>query len=370
MPSSENVSSNQNYSFVDRLIHRIAFIHPMVQRSLGGIEADIFKSDLQPAKIDRPTFVTGLPRAGTTLMLESFYSTQTYATFTYRNMPFLLAPLLWEKLSGGFQKKGELQERAHRDGMEISFDSPEAFEEVLWLNFFHDRYVDEAHLNCIPQQWITSEFVEFFEATIKKLLVVNQQKNPSGSKVNSLRYLSKNNANVSRLESIKAVFPSSVIVVCVRDPVTHVHSLISQHQRFLNMHDDDNFSKDYMRWIGHYDFGGNFKPLKVSDEVVSPSNVAQLTPAYWLRYWIEVYRKVMESSVKPIIVCYETLNEKPQDTLTYIAELAEVQNSSAFIQNHTNIRGISNKQSALDVPIELLNEAYDIYEALKIRSCR
>ena len=55
----------------------------------------------------------------------------------YKDMPFILAPNLWSKLS--FNKKNiDLVERAHGDGIRVSVESPEAFEEVFWMTF--DEY--------------------------------------------------------------------------------------------------------------------------------------------------------------------------------------------------------------------------------------
>ena len=83
---------SSNYRFVDRALHYFAFGAPFVQKVLCEFE-----------------------------------------TLTYRDMPFILAPLLWDKISRPLRKAGEKVERAHGDGMMVSFDSPEAFEEVVWL---------------------------------------------------------------------------------------------------------------------------------------------------------------------------------------------------------------------------------------------
>ena len=39
-------------------------------------------------------FITGLPRSGTTSLLNFLYSSNQYASLTYRNMPFVLSPNL------------------------------------------------------------------------------------------------------------------------------------------------------------------------------------------------------------------------------------------------------------------------------------
>jgi len=88
--------------------------------------------DVDDVEVEAPIFITSLPRAGTTILLAALNSVPQLATHLYRDMPFVMAPLLWSRLSGRFRKQAVLQERAHGDGIAIGYDSPEAFEEVIW----------------------------------------------------------------------------------------------------------------------------------------------------------------------------------------------------------------------------------------------
>ena len=58
-------------------------------------------------------------------------------------MPFILAPLLWERVSKGFRKPTGLKERAHGDGLVVGYDSPEAFEEVLWRTYWPQKFTPQ-----------------------------------------------------------------------------------------------------------------------------------------------------------------------------------------------------------------------------------
>ena len=104
---------SNNYSFVDRALHYFAFGAPFVQKVLCELENDLFKRELEEVVSSNEVFVTGMPRAGTTLVLELLYGTGEFETLTYRDMPFILAPLLWDKISGPLRKAGEKVERAH-----------------------------------------------------------------------------------------------------------------------------------------------------------------------------------------------------------------------------------------------------------------
>ena len=81
-------------------------------------------------------FVTSLPRVGTTLLLDVLSALPAFASHTYRHMPFVLCPILWDRISSGFRKEAELDEREHGDGIMIGYDSSEAFEEIIWMAFW------------------------------------------------------------------------------------------------------------------------------------------------------------------------------------------------------------------------------------------
>ena len=49
-------------------------------------------------------------------------------------MPFLFSPNMWGKLRSAFKYQiDEETERAHRDGIKIDINSPEALEEPIWM---------------------------------------------------------------------------------------------------------------------------------------------------------------------------------------------------------------------------------------------
>ena len=87
--------SSSDYTLIDKALHTVAFLHPMVQRVLCDIENDIFRNKYAKYHVRRPVFVAGMPRAGTTLLLDLLYLTQEFVTYTYRHMPFILSPLLF-----------------------------------------------------------------------------------------------------------------------------------------------------------------------------------------------------------------------------------------------------------------------------------
>ena len=130
------------------------------------------------------------------------------------------------------------------------------------------------------------------------------------------RYLSKNNNNLLRLHSLAKAFPDSVILIPVRDPRDHALSLLNQHKRFL---DSDAFTRDYMGWLGHYEFGATHRPL-AWDGAVAAGDPQSLD--YWLSQWIAAHQRIeaLDRVHKNIqLVPYHALMSDPASGLPWRA---------------------------------------------------
>lgn len=330
------MSYSGNYNAVDRALHRFAFASPVVQKVLAEVENDLFRKDLAGVKSLHEVFITGLPRAGTTLMLELLYGTGEFQAFTYREMPFILAPLLWSKLSRSFRKAGQKQERAHGDGMEISVDSPEAFDEVIWLTYLGKKIVARDRLVPMSREDVDEEFAEAMHNAVRKLLALAQQ---SGKAPSEWRYLSKNNANISRIDALPKIFPSSTTLVVFRNPLAHVSSLARQHERFSREHEDDKFSRDYMRWIGHFEFGGNFKPIDFDGSFIDSGIPSRIDKSFWLKYWIAGYSYVLERAADNVVfVNFDALLEEGGSLLERIAGRLAITNRDKLVGAAAHLR--------------------------------
>jgi hypothetical protein len=294
-----NDTFNVNYGKLDRLLHRVAFSTPAVQLTAADMEKAAFGKIYNGIKAEAPIFITSLPRAGTTLMLEVLHRFPAMATHTYRDMPFVMAPLLWARLSNSFKKDATLVERAHGDGMQVGFDSPEAFEEILWRTFYPEKY----HREGIAL-WAADDKNEearlFFVEHMQKIIALRQPELKSEG-----RYISKNNGNIGRLDLIEKMFPDASVIVPLRHPIEHAASLWRQHLNFLKMQENDPFIKRYMADIGHFDFGEQHRPIlfPLAEELISPHD--PLTLDYWMAYWIAAFAYVLERKDKVILLSYE-----------------------------------------------------------------
>jgi len=280
-----------DYSFATKALHHMVLDTSIIKKV--GFDIDCAFSKLRQVSVNTPppVFIAGLARAGTTILLEALYSTGLFTTLTYRDMPFVTSPLIWKLLTANHRCSAEKLERAHGDGLFVNFDSPEAFEEVFWMTFTEQRYVYE--------QWLEPQLVdEKMSANYRKFVanIITRS-----NRRDSVRYLAKNNNNILRIKSLKHAFPDSLILVPFRNPFDHAKSIFAQHQQFRKVHSEDPFSLRYMNWLGHFEFGQNFKPFRVSDEVLPQYQDEPNELNYWLRYWTCMYKFLMNHHSSDVV---------------------------------------------------------------------
>lgn len=312
------MSFQENYSRLDRMTHRLAFASRAVQETAMDVERSLYGRRYRDLPVTAPIFVTSLPRAGTTLLLEIFSGVPGLAAHRYRDMPFVLAPVLWAALSGGFRRSGQLGERAHGDGMLVSYDSPEAFEEVGWVYWWPDKFGDDG-----IALWTDADPVDgfraFFAEQMRKILLLRL-----GPDAAAGRYVSKNNANVARLAFLARCFPDCRIIVPFRDPVEQAMSLLRQHTRFTEVHRNEAFSRRYMADIGHFEFGALHRPIRFPglDETLGDRRPESLD--YWIAYWIAAFAYVAGLGDLVRFVSYDRLCERGAAGLPALAAAAEL----------------------------------------------
>jgi hypothetical protein len=211
--------------------------------------------------------------------MRSLYESGNFCSLTYRDMPFVLAPNIWAAMSSRGQATMAAEERAHGDGINVDFDSPEALEEVFWRVFTGNEYL---YKTCLKKYTPCKADREAF-ARYVSLIMKRYQRD---------RYLSKNNNNILRIHALRKTFPKAVILIPFRDPLHHAQSLFGQHQLFLQRHREDAFSRKYMAWLAHHEFGSEQKPFYFDPAYRNPYSPAEL--AYWLEQWRHVYSSLLD----------------------------------------------------------------------------
>ncbi|MGD9711041.1 MAG: sulfotransferase [Thermomicrobiales bacterium] len=350
------------YSLVDRLLHKLAFATPKLQLDFAEQEDELFRKQVgEDAKPVAPVFITGMPRAGTTLLLNVVTQSPRFASHTYRDMPFLLIPMRWHSMSKGFQKPDTLRERAHADGVMVSADSPEAFEEMIWMAQWPDHYSADR-----VRPWKTDErkagFLKMFRT---HMLKIAELRRPG----QGARYISKNNGNIARIGWLASHFPDAAIVVPYREPVQHAASLLRQHQRFSQMHREDPFASAYMRGVGHLEFGDNLRPIDFGGWLDKSAWRDPMRLEFWLSYWIAAYRDVLAAAAPGVVLLgYDGFCSEPTAQLAALSRLLGLPEGELA---PGDVRKLQDKPVDLDgVDSDLIDKARSLFESLEAQRIR
>ncbi|MFN5300087.1 MAG: hypothetical protein ACK5HA_17560 [Planctomycetaceae bacterium] len=140
-----------------------------VWQLLGDWETRWARRRLAGVQLDRPVFLTGLARSGTTILLEELSKRPGVATHRYRDFPFLMTPLCWNWYLDRFQTGGEPVERPHKDRIHITPASPEAFEEPIWRHFF-PQWRDPNAGHAVTAACQHPAFEAFYRDHLKKIV--------------------------------------------------------------------------------------------------------------------------------------------------------------------------------------------------------
>ena len=355
-----NLAQTSSYSSLDRNLHSLAFNTYTAQIGLADFEDRLFSKQLKKCHNNQPVFITALPRAGTTLLLECCASSPEFAAHCYRDMPFVMIPCLWNRFSQTFQRTVAATERAHGDGMEISPDSHEALEEVVWQTFWQRHYHRD---RLIPWNYEENkEFKQFFDSHLRKIILLRRP-----NALDSSRYVSKNNANIARIKLLRQLYPDSTIIVPFRNPLHHASSLLQQHLNFLEIHRQDRFAAEYMKAIGHYDFGQNLRPIDFDGWYDRRSSPDAKSLAFWLEYWIASYQHLLDNNVQQVsFFNYDELCQNPQRGLKNLAEILASNNPKALTSFASQIRYPRSREiDSSTIPTSLLENANSIYTKLE-----
>lgn len=314
-------------SSTDYLLTRFAHATPGTMKMLGDLETDLLGDRLASIRIDRPVFITGLARSGTTLLLDLLSRLPQVATHQYRDFPFLFVPFAWNRLQERIGRRAPPIERPHRDGIRITRDSPEAFEEPIWAHFF-DVAHDPRAVHRLTADDRVRQFDTFFLEHVRKVLLLR----------GGTRYVSKGNYNVTRIEYLADLLPDARFVVPVRHPVAQAESLVRQHALFSQYSSRDRRIADYLRAAGHFEFGPQRVPINV--DAAEAHRIAEAwavgsEAAGYAVMWRSIYghaRSLADTGSRLRgrieFLRYEDLCEDPARALRRISQFCELEEGS------------------------------------------
>jgi hypothetical protein len=303
---------------------------------LGRLETALLAEQLAHIRIDRPVFVCGLARGGTTLLHLALAGRRGVATHRARDYPLVYTPY-WTRQATAGMKPSPPRERTHGDRIHITSDSPEALEEMLWMVFFprcHDPTV-----SCVLDgRAENAAFEHFYTSHLKKLLLAE----------GATRYAAKANYHVARLGYLLRLFPDARFILPFREPVAHIASLVRQQEHFSKGERRQPRALAHMRRAGHFEFGLDRRPMNLGDtEQVRDIQWAWARGdlAGWARYWAMVQDYLADTLAASealrsacLVVKYETLCDDPVGTLGEVfrhcglaIDLAELETFAATV---------------------------------------
>jgi hypothetical protein len=292
---------------------------PHFSTGLARLETALLRDQLDGIPIDRPVYVTSLARSGTTILLELLASVPGMATHRYSDFPPVWTPWLWNRfLQLVPQQAPAPRERPHGDRIMITPASPEAMEEPLWMRFFPGSH-DPSRSSRLDRTTRNDAFAEFYRNHIRKLLLARD----------GTRYLAKGNYNVARMAYIQELLPDARFVVPIRHPVTHIASLMRQHERFAAGQKACPAARAHLRRVGHLEFGLDRVPINMGDTDAIQDVLRRWKTGDevggWARYWSHVYsslRDQLDADTRlreaVLVIRYEDLCERPARELQRI----------------------------------------------------
>ena len=373
-----------DYGPAARFLHRLALARPFVAETFLDVEEALYGRHLPAARDGAHVFVAGLARAGTTMLMRLLHGSGAFCSLTYRDMPFVLAPNAWARLTDLSRRDLALRERAHGDGVAVDADSPEALDEVFWRVLCGPSYIGPRTLRPMRADDDVLDRLRVYVALILK-------------RYGADRYLSKNNNNLLRLPSIRRAFPRAALLIPFRDPVQQARSLLAQHRRFGARQRESAFTLAYMQWLAHHEFGLDHRPFALpggtdpgsggsgsgtsghsgagdhsgaSGEAAAAETAGDPADlAYWLRQWTAAYgylwRQAQDGGSDPIFVGYELLCREPVQVCDRLAVLLNVPRESIRFEARESRTG--------EPPVAdraLLTRALDLHSTLQEASRR
>lgn len=352
--------------FWARLVHKYSNIF----EKIGRFESSYFLEELDSIPVDRPIYVTSLARSGTTIILELLNKHSATGSMVYKDYPFVYTPLFRDVLLRT-AKKGEyeLKERAHKDRIKVSPNSPEALEEPLWMHFFPDTHDPQVN-NVLNPKNKNHAFNTFYTSHIQKILKIRNKK----------RYLAKGNYNILRLEYLQSIRPDAKFIIPIRDPISHIASLVKQHKIFCEEETKNPDILEYMTHIGHFEFGLDCRPNNLNNTHL----VNEIMEAWksdnpiegWAIYWRETYSYILNllkqnPSLKKstILIFYDELCSNSETTLKKLYNHCELEVETATIKEQSETLSFPSyyKHNFTEGERRTIERfTSDIYENLKI----
>lgn len=322
---------------INNFIHQLFYKNKKIFNFFSNIETNTFNK-FKSHTIEKPIYVCGLARSGTTLLTHLLNYFKNLGSAQYKDMPFINTPLFWNSVSNLYYGKKKDFKRFHGDSMNINLNSPDSFEEIYWLNKDHN-------------------FEITYKNFIKKILILRR----------SNRYLAKNNNLISRIDELEKLFVNPKIIVIYRDPIKTVESLTKVNKKIYESNDKKKISK-YLKYIGHNEFGlyKNFQNPNKNNVYIENARLLWNNNKYYDAYmleWIQISEYILNNLINNkniFILNYDDLINNFKNKFVDILNFTEVNHE----KNDLHLLEKNVKPKNTDKIYNSFNYEYKIYSKL------
>jgi hypothetical protein len=256
---------------------------PRLALAAGKLESWLLRSEARQWPWPNAVYVSSLARAGTTSLLQWLSAGDCFAVHRYADYPLLTTPYFWNWLRQRLPRSdARAVPRMHGDGILVTRESPEGFEEALWQQFAPTIGANAASA-MEDASW--HRFRDFYLDHLRLLQAIHGKAG----------YLSKGNALALRAPILLNWMPAARFLVPIRSPLSHVSSLCRMELRYQNA---PTWFLDHLAARGHQEFGAQRAlpdSLKGEDREHAQQDFAdQRIANAWLRVWCAHYEALHE----------------------------------------------------------------------------
>lgn len=155
--------------------------------------------------------------------------------------------------------------------------------------------------------------------------------------------------------------PSAHVLLAYRDPVDTARSLYLQHQRFCEAQATERFTRKYMGWLAHHEFGLDHLPFAFARPQMTPGLQPE-DPNYWLDYWCAVHHHILLQKAHNLqLVSHDALCSQPARVLGRVFETLSLQADAAMLAKMVRANSSTSADLAqLQHPERRVSEPQDV----------
>ncbi|MDX2272694.1 MAG: sulfotransferase [Cyanobacteriota bacterium] len=187
---------------------------PFVEKPVEWLEKILYENPAHQTIIEKPIFIVGCHRSGTTILYETLAQHPDLAYFTNASSMLPSIPILVNQLMGVVGADSASVERFVQDDLAISYSTPSEGIRI-W-----EHLAPVGGDYCLDETYDNPAMDNYLKTTIQKHLYHWKKS----------RFLNKNPDNSVRIRYLNKLFPDAYFIHIIRDGRAVCHSLLKFRQ--------------------------------------------------------------------------------------------------------------------------------------------